>query len=520
MTKNSKFIAQEKNPLLNPVDYFNFYGDFTKIFDNHKNCNVKSPTEVCLLDPKNLDSADINKPTFVLKDGFVHTIKNNQYDIAEGSIISKFMLLTAVKFKGDYSAAISYVSFSIMKTDIPYIRVKCDYFKLTKEQDRWNTTNYKLTSWKKDEITQDHTKQIYPLIPKFDDFTLIPNNKEFIPVKSNCYNLYNRFSHNPYSEDVSHTEIPHSLSIIEHIFGEQAELGLKYLKIIYENPTQILPILSLVSTERETGKTTFLNWMTTIFGQNAVLISPQSLSSNFNASYATKNIIMIDETVIEKSTSVEKLKSLATAKTIDVSEKFVQQYSIPFFGKIIMCTNKEKDFMRIDEEEIRFWIRKIKPISKKNTHIEDDLVSEIPKFLKYLIQLPEIDFTKSRMVFTQDEIKTSHLEIIKEESKSGLRKDIEIMFEDIFNTDPTLKEFYVTAIDVKNRWFAHNNQISLNYIHKVLRDEMKLNAEKKVTRYHPFGELKIQTLVGRPYLIVNQNFEEKSQLKIDNDPPF
>jgi hypothetical protein len=34
--------------------------------------------------------------------------------------------------------------------------------------------------------------------------------------------------------------------------------------------------------------------------------------------------------------------------------------------------------MRIDEEEIRFWVRKIKPINgKKNTNIETDLFNEL-----------------------------------------------------------------------------------------------------------------------------------------------
>ena len=59
--------------------------------------------------------------------------------------------------------------------------------------------------------------------------------------------------------------------------------------------------------------------------------------------------------------------------------------------------------MRIDDEEIRFWIRKINPIvGQKNTNIENDLFNEIPKFLKFLEQLPAIDFSKSRMVFTQE----------------------------------------------------------------------------------------------------------------------
>jgi hypothetical protein len=36
--------------------------------------------------------------------------------------------------------------------------------------------------------------------------------------------------------------------------------------------------------------------------------------------------------------------------------------------------------MRIDQEEIRFWVRKIKLIKgAKNTNIETDLFNEIPK---------------------------------------------------------------------------------------------------------------------------------------------
>ena len=99
------------------------------------------------------------------------------------------------------------------------------------------------------------------------------------------------------------------------------------MKLLYEHPCQILPVLSLVSTERETGKTTFLNYIQMLFGENSTLINPSDLTSSFNDAYATKNIIMIDETVIEKQNVVEKLKSLATAKTISVSQKFLHALS-------------------------------------------------------------------------------------------------------------------------------------------------------------------------------------------------
>ena len=39
------------------------------------------------------------------------------------------------------------------------------------------------------------------------------------------------------------------------------ELGLDYVQLLYQQPTQILPILCLVSKKNETGKTTFAKWL-------------------------------------------------------------------------------------------------------------------------------------------------------------------------------------------------------------------------------------------------------------------
>jgi hypothetical protein len=256
---------------------------------------------------------------------------------------------------------------------------------------------------------------------------------------------------------------------------------------------------------------------TYLYAENTTLINPSDLTSNFNDAYATKNIIMIDETTIDKQHAIEKLKSIATAKTMSVSQKFVSHYSVPFFGKVIFCTNKESDFMRIDQEEIRFWVRKIKLIKgAKNTNIETDLFNEIPKFLKYLIQLPAIDFSKSRMVFTKDEIQTISLHAVMEESKSTLRKEIEINFEDFFMNNDGIEFIEATARDVKEKWFPTNNQIPMSYIRKVINEEMKMvclknkkykgfpdeNYPKGSKTGHPF-------LFKNPYHIKNQNIKQK-----------
>lgn len=517
--KGSKFKKPESNPLLNPVDWFNFYGSFISIFQGVKNCHVKSETEVCLLDPKELNPDYASAPTFLLRAGLVECLRNNDFDVAVGAKISKFMLLSAVKFKADYMAAMAYVYLDLMKCDIPYIRVGGDYFKIINKKDRWGGTNKLIRHWKKDEIKEDHTKEIIKRIQRFDDFDIIPNNKEYIPTQDGCYNLYAKFPHEEHHGEVVVKDIPYSLGIMKHIFGEQLDLGLKYMKLLYEHPTQILPILSLVSTERGTGKTTFLNWLHMIFGENTVLISPQDLTSSFNSIYATKNIIMVDETVVEKSATVEKLKSIATAKSITVSQKFVSEYSIPFFGKIILCTNKEKDFMKIDEEEVRFWVRKIRPVEKLNTNIENDLFNEIPKFLKFLSELPAIDFSRSRMVFTMDEIKTTELQVIKEESKSSLHKELELLLEDFFNNHSEINEFEATATDIKDRWFKNNNQISHNYVHKVVKNELKL-PENKLKKYVPFAENDLYSTkkTGKPFVFLRKNIEIIQTEESENCP--
>lgn len=510
---SNKFKKPELNPLLTPVDYFNIYGDFESIFEGDKKCISFSSNEANYPSENNGEMSLSKKPTFILGHGcYVEVKKPNPFDIIVGSELTKFMLLTAVKFKGNYSMAISYVNYDLMKIEIPYMRVGVDHFKIINKTDRYNVNQTIIKSWDKSTITEDHGKNLLTRINKFDDFTIIPNNKEFIPVENNCYNLYSKFAHTPFNGDVTLNDIPTTSGLLNHIFGDHFELGLKYIKILYEHPKQILPVLSLVSTERETGKTTFLNYMQILFGENSTLINPSDLASGFNDSYATKNIIMIDETVIEKNQVVEKLKSLATAKSISVSQKFVQAYSVPFFGKIIICTNKETDFMRIDEEEIRFWIRKINPITgKKNVNIEKDLNDEIPKFLKYLSDMPNIDFSKSRMVFTQDEIKTESLNVIKEESQSGLKKDLRHYIENYFNNNESIDEFDVIPLDIKMEWFLNDGKTTPHYISKILKNEFKMN-QNKLKWYVPFNKINsIEKKNGVTFTFKRKDYVEASE---------
>jgi predicted ABC-type ATPase len=499
---DKKFINPEKNITLDPVSWFNAYGDFKIIFANSKTHYYISDSEIGTFKNK-------NKVVFkLLKNGFILTDNDECFDIPNGDNYTKFMLLCKAKFKSNYNSAMGFIKYEFMKVEIPYIRVGVDYYKKIFKPTRYGGNAILLKHWRKEEIKQDYDSSFIAKIYKFDDFTIEPNNKEYRPVVGNYYNLYSEFQHKVNIKDVTENDVKISLELMNHIFGNKIDIGLKYLKCLFEHPKQILPILSLVSEERGTGKTTFLNWISMIFGENTVLVSPDDIARGFNSVYSNKNIIMIDEAVAEKNTTVEKLKSLATAKSISVSQKFVSEYSIPFYGKIILCTNKETDFMKIDNEEVRFFVLKVPVIKKLNTAIETQLFKEIPSFLKYLLQLPEIDFSKSRMVFTKDEIESQALEMVKEESKSGLFKEIEMNLEDFFYNNSNYNSFLATPKDIKEKWFNKENNISSNYIKKTLNKEMKLFPEL-LQRYSPFDST--ETKIGTPYLFINkyQRFENE-----------
>jgi hypothetical protein len=394
--------------------------------------------------------------------------------------------------------------YKLMDMTVPYVRVGTDYYSVEKRPNRYGGEDTILKAWKKDTIIEDGTRNMLKFVPKYQDFIIAPDNLNYSPVHGSYYNLYAQFPHTPHPDPVTIESIPTTIQLLHHIFGEQFNLGLRYMKVLYENPRQILPILVLVSEERETGKTTFLNYITMLFGENSIMINPSDLLSNFNSSYATKNIILVDEAFVEKGLGVEKLKSIATAKKMAVNPKHVQGYSVDFFGKVIMCSNKELDFMRIDDAEIRFFIRKIRAVTgKRNVRIEDDLYAEIPAFLRYLTQLPPVDFTKSRMVFTKEEIRTEELVKVKSNSRQTLVKDIELRIRDMFFGNSTNDTIFATPGDIHDRWWRNSSSISASYIKKVLDEELKLPPPVQKW-YFVFNEGEKKK--GRPYRFDRSKF--------------
>ncbi len=201
---------------LHPVDWYNLHGKFKDIFRGDEAVHMKSDKEACYPNSDDMNDS-INNPTFVLQDsGAVVVMKANSFDLAKGSIVSKFTLLTFVKFKGDYRGADSFVMYKLMELELPYVRIGTDYYAIEKKPDRYGGEYTTLKVWKKDTITEDHTKSILKMIPKYQDFIIAPDNKSYSPVHGRYYNLYSEFPHKPLNRPVTESDIPTTLHLYKH----------------------------------------------------------------------------------------------------------------------------------------------------------------------------------------------------------------------------------------------------------------------------------------------------------------
>jgi hypothetical protein len=446
-----------------------------------------------------------SKSSIKVKSDVTVTYGKNKWSLKKGMELSPFDIYSLVQHKGNELTALHYLAKRILKKEPGYIRVGTDFFKKSLETDRDGIDRVVLKKWTKDTIKDDYGNGLLEIIPKYVGFGIYPDNKNYKESVNGMYNHYAKFSHKA-AESFNDESIKWSLHLVKHIWGDQWELGLVYLQCLYLYPKQILPILALVSKERETGKSTLGDWFNVIFGDNTCVINPANIGSDFNSSYATKNIVMIEETRFEKSGDLEKIKAIATQKKMTINPKFVAEYQIPFYGKVVMFSNHEDQFVRIDEEENRYWVLKIPTLKGKANHnILEDLTNEVPAFLAMLESMPIPDFTISRMVFTQEQINTNILQQTKKNSRSGLYKDIEIYLNQEMMENTGSEFLYFRHEGLYRKYFSRNSQTPINYVKSVLKDQMCLKMDEKT--YDPLiGEETIRNNQVRCYKITNNHW--------------
>lgn len=387
--------------------------------------------------------------------------------VGNGKSFSPFDLLNEFKYGGSCFSTIYGIDLMINKSKIPFIRVASEYFKVLADKE--------LIRFVKAEIKQDYGKEVFDYVRSYDKFGVFPNNISYRESVGNVLNTYHRPKSFAYDGDdflgVDDPRVKWSMQMMKHMYGDQLELGLEYVQILWRKPKQMLPIMVFASVERQTGKTTYSNWMNCILGDNHVSLGLEDMKGDFNHFFAEKLLITIEETQDESHKLVNKIKRISTADKLLVNPKGVKQYVVDFYGKLFILTNSPDSFLKIDSEEIRFWVRNIPTLEGKGNHnIADDLREEIPFFLRLLEDLP-LKKKRSRMWFHPDEIKTSGLAAVQSESKNSTQKELTYLLENELTELAGARgivEVYFNASDIKDKYFRSNNLVTRNYLKKLL----------------------------------------------------
>ena len=309
-----------------------------------------------------------------------------------------------------------------------YMRVGTTLYKVVNQPCAGGGYEKRRVIWNNSTLRQDYGKNYLATVPRYDGFCTVPDHLNYRKEIDGFLNLYELIGHIPQIGD-----FPNIRSLVVHIFGEQYNLGLDYLQLLFLQPLQKLPILLLVSEERNTGKSTFLNFLKAVFGDNVTFNTNEDFRSQFNSDWAGKLLIVVDEVLLNRREDSERLKNLSTTFNYKVEAKGKDRTEIAFFAKFVLCSNNEHLPVIIDAGETRYWVRKINPLQDDDTDFLQKLKEEIPAFLFFLTQRELSTERESRMWFNPRLTHTEALQKIIRSNRNRLEIEMAELFLDIMS---------------------------------------------------------------------------------------
>ena len=393
--------------------------------------------------------------------------------------------------------------------DDRFERIGTTYYKIVRQPNAAGQLIERSIPWTIEAIRQDYGKDFLANVPKYDGFCCVPSHLEYQPVVGNFKNKYSPLSHFPAEGEWQSIE-----SLVRHIFGEQYDLGLDYLQILYTMPLQKLPILLLVSEERNTGKSTFLNFLKLLFEANVTFNTNENFRSQFNDDWNGKLVIVVDEVLLNKREDSERLKNLSTTYNYKMEAKGRDREEVSFFAKFVLCSNNEYLPVVIDPGETRYWVRKIPKLTTDDTTFLEKIRYQIPAFLHALTYRQLSTAEESRMWFDPKQIDTDALQKIIRANRNRVELELAELLLDI-----------MVSMNVDTVRFCFNDILSLfdyqrvkadrTALRKVVQDCWKLQPAPNSLSYtayqvglSPSEQAYAETRkVGRFYTVTRQMLE-------------
>ena len=358
-----------------------------------------------------------------------------------------------------------------------YIRVGTTLYKVVNQPCASGGYEKRRVIWNNSTLRQDYGKNYLATVPKYDGFCTVPDHLNYRKEIDGFLNLYEPIEHTPQIGD-----FPNIRSLVLHIFGEQYNLGLDYLQLLFLQPLQKLPILLLVSEERNTGKSTFLNFLKAVFGDNVTFNTNEDFRSQFNSDWAGKLLIVVDEVLLNRREDSERLKNLSTTFNYKVEAKGKDRTEIAFFAKFVLCSNNEYLPVIIDAGETRYWVRKINPLQNDDTNFLQKLKEEIPAFLFFLTQRELSTEKESRMWFNPKLTHTAALQKIIRSNRNRLEIEMAELFLDIMS-NMNVESVSFCLNDLMTLLIYSQVKAEKHQVRKVVQEVWKLTSAPNSLSY-------------------------------------
>lgn len=396
-----------------------------------------------------------------------------------------------------------------LRNESPFVRVGTILYKIVSQPRLNGGYVKKRIVWNNETLRQDYGKDYLANVPKYDGFCTVPDHVNYRQVIDNFLNLYEPIGHQPKEGDFSHIQ-----ALLHHIFGEQYELGVDYLQLLYLHPIQKLPILLLVSEERNTGKSTFLNFLKAMFRNNVTFNTNEDFRSQFNSDWAGKLIIVVDEVLLNRREDSERLKNLSTTLSYKVEAKGKDRDEIAFFAKFVLCSNNERLPVIIDPGETRYWVRKIHHLENDDTHFLQKLIEEIPAFLYFLQHRSLTTQNVSRMWFSPKQTETAALLKIIRCNKSKYEVEAAELIKEIMEC-MEIDSFSFCLNDLLILLNLSQVRIDKHWLRKIVTEDWKLTPAPNGLTYTTYlfacnKERRFEPIrrVGRYYTITRKQLDE------------
>ena len=396
-----------------------------------------------------------------------------------------------------------------LRNESPFVRVGTTLYKIVNQPRLNGGYVKKRIVWNNETLRQDYGKDYLANVPKYDGFCTVPDHVNYRQVIDNFLNLYEPIGYQPKEGDFSHIQ-----ALLHHIFGEQYELGMDYLQLLYLQPVQKLPILLLVSEERNTGKSTFLNFLKAMFRNNVTFNTNEDFRSQFNSDWAGKLIIVVDEVLLNRREDSERLKNLSTTLSYKVEAKGKDRDEIAFFAKFVLCSNNERLPVIIDPGETRYWVRKIHHLENDDTHFLQKLIEEIPAFLYFLQHRTLTTQNVSRMWFSPKQTETAALLKIIRCNKSKYEVEAAELIKEIMEC-MEIDSFSFCLNDLLILLNLSQVTIDKHWLRKIVTEDWKLTPAPNGLTYTTYlfacnKERRFEPIrrVGRYYTITRKQLDE------------